>query len=45
MRASLPQRKVVVGRVQDLPTLVAEAGITYPAIIFIGDVVGVGRTL
>lgn len=43
MHASLPQRKVVVGRVQDLPTLVAKAGITYPAIIFIGEVVGVGR--
>ncbi|WP_254244077.1 uroporphyrinogen-III C-methyltransferase [Hymenobacter sp. BRD128] len=45
MHASLPQRKVVVGRVEELPTLVAAAGITYPAIIFIGDVVGVGRKM
>jgi uroporphyrin-III C-methyltransferase len=41
--ASLPQRKVAIGTVQDLPALVAAHGITYPAIIFIGDVVGVGR--
>jgi uroporphyrin-III C-methyltransferase len=45
MHASLPQRKVVVGRVEELPRLVEEAGITYPAIIFIGEVVGVGRAL
>lgn len=43
--ASLPQRKVAIGRVRDLPTLVAAQGITYPAIIFISDVVGVGREL
>lgn len=43
--ASLPQRKVAVGPVQDLPALVEQHGITYPAIIFIGDVVGVGRAL
>ena len=43
--ASLPQRKVAIGRVQDLPDLVAAQGITYPAIIFIGDVVALGREL
>jgi len=41
MHASLPQRKVVRGTVADLPALVKAASITYPAIIFIGDVVGV----
>jgi len=40
--ASLPQRKVAIGRVAELPALVAAQGITYPVIIFIGDVVGVG---
>ena len=45
MHASLPQRRVVVGSVQELPALVAAAEITYPAIIFIGDVVGVGREM
>jgi uroporphyrin-III C-methyltransferase len=43
--ASLPHRKVAIGRVKDLTALVAAEGITYPAIIFIGDVVGVGREL
>lgn len=43
--ASLPHRKVAIGCVQDLPALVAAQEITYPAIIFIGDVVGVGRGL
>ena len=43
--ASLPHRKVAIGRVQDLPALVAAQRITYPAIIFIGEVVGVGRAL
>ena len=42
--ASLPQRKVAIGTVQELPALVAAHSITYPAIIFIGEVVGVGRT-
>lgn len=42
MHASLPQRKVVRGTVAELPALVKEAGITYPAIIFIGEVVAVG---
>ncbi|WP_151087222.1 hypothetical protein [Hymenobacter baengnokdamensis] len=37
---SLPQRKVAIGRVQDQPALVAAQGITYPAIIFIGEAVG-----
>ena len=41
MHASLPQRKSVAGPVRDLLALVAAAGITYPALIFIGDVVGV----
>ena len=39
MHASLPHRKMVAGPVRDLPALVAAAGLTYPAIIFIGDVV------
>lgn len=43
--ASLPQRKVAIGLVQDLPAMVAAQGITYPAIIFIGDVVALGREL
>ncbi|AMJ65648.1 uroporphyrinogen-III C-methyltransferase [Hymenobacter sp. PAMC 26628] len=43
--ASLPHRKLAIGRVQDLPALVAAQEITYPAIIFIGDVVGVGREI
>ncbi len=42
MHASLPHRKVVRGAVADLPALVKAASITYPAIIFIGDVVGLG---
>jgi uroporphyrin-III C-methyltransferase len=41
MHASLPHRKMVRGEVADLPALVKAASITYPAIIFIGDVVGV----
>ena len=41
MHASLPQRKTVRGTIANLPRLVKEAGITYPAIIFIGDVVAV----
>ncbi|GAB3637013.1 hypothetical protein GCM10027422_26030 [Hymenobacter arcticus] len=45
MHASLPHRKSVCGRVADLPALVAAAGITYPAIIFIGEVVGLGRAV
>jgi len=45
MHASLPQRRVVRGPVAELPALVAAAGITYPAIIFIGEVVDVGRTM
>ena len=40
---SLPQRKAAVGRVQDLPALVAAHGITYPALIVIGAVVGLGH--
>ncbi|TDN38452.1 uroporphyrinogen-III C-methyltransferase [Hymenobacter sp. UV11] len=45
MHASLPHRKMVAGPVRDLPALVAAAGITYPAIIFIGDVVEIGRAV
>ncbi len=43
--ASLPQRKVAIGTVQELPGMVSAQGITYPAIIFIGHVVGVGREI
>ena len=39
---SLPQRRAAVGRVQDLPALVAAHGITYPALIVIGAVVALG---
>lgn len=42
--ASLPQRKVVKGEVKDLLTLAEKSGITYPALIIIGDVVGLGMT-
>jgi uroporphyrin-III C-methyltransferase len=45
MHASLPQRKVVRGPVAGLPELVKAAGITYPAIIFIGEVVGLSDYL
>ena len=40
---SLPQRKAAVGRVQDLPALVAAHGITYPALIVTGAVVALGQ--
>lgn len=40
--ASLPQRKVVKGLVKDLPELAEDKGITYPALIVIGDVVALG---
>ncbi|MBO2012529.1 uroporphyrinogen-III C-methyltransferase [Hymenobacter negativus] len=40
---SLPQQKVAIGRVENLPALVAAHGITYPALIVVGWVVGVGR--
>jgi uroporphyrin-III C-methyltransferase len=40
--ASLPHRKVVKGRVKDLVTLAADANISYPALIIIGGVVGLG---
>ncbi len=42
---SLPQRKAATGQVQHLPELVAAHGITYPALIVIGDVVGLGREI
>ena len=44
MHASLPHRKAVTGPVRELPTLVEAASITYPALIFIGDVVRLGAT-
>ncbi|GAC1597847.1 MAG: uroporphyrinogen-III C-methyltransferase [Hymenobacter sp.] len=40
---SLPHRKAAIGRVQDLPALVASQGITYPALIVIGWVIAVGH--
>ena len=40
--ASLPQRKVATGRVQDLPQLIQASHITHPAIIVIGWVVALG---
>ena len=42
---SLPHRKLAVGQVQHLAELVAAHGITYPALIVIGGVVGIGREL
>ncbi|UOQ51964.1 uroporphyrinogen-III C-methyltransferase [Hymenobacter cellulosivorans] len=40
---TLPQRRCATGPVGHLPKLVATHGITYPALIVIGDVVGLGR--
>ncbi|MCR5887318.1 uroporphyrinogen-III C-methyltransferase [Hymenobacter sp. J193] len=40
---TLPQRKLAVGLVRDLPALVASQQITYPALIVIGAVVGLGH--
>ncbi|WP_201783243.1 uroporphyrinogen-III C-methyltransferase [Hymenobacter sp. AT01-02] len=40
---SLPHRKLVVGPVAQLPELVATHGITYPALIVIGEVVALGH--
>jgi uroporphyrin-III C-methyltransferase len=37
---SLPQRKLAIGQVQNLPEIVTAHGITYPALIVIGGVVG-----
>ena len=42
---SLPQRKAGIGTVRDLPALVAAHGITYPALIVIGWVIGVGHAV
>lgn len=41
--ASLPQRKVVKGKVKDLQQLSDSKSITYPALIIIGDVVALGQ--
>jgi uroporphyrin-III C-methyltransferase len=40
--ASLPGQKSVKGQVQDLPAMAASGQLTYPAIIIIGAVVGLG---
>jgi len=40
--ASLPFRKSVKGQVQDLPAIASSGQLTYPAIIIIGAVVGLG---
>jgi uroporphyrin-III C-methyltransferase len=37
--ASLPQQKMAVGLVKDLPAMAADNALTYPALIIIGDVV------
>jgi uroporphyrin-III C-methyltransferase len=37
--ASLPQQKKVICKVKDLEAAAAKAGISYPAIIIIGEVV------
>ena len=42
---SLPQRKVAIGRVRDLPALVAAHDITYPALVVVGWVIGVGHAV
>ncbi|WP_324671449.1 uroporphyrinogen-III C-methyltransferase [Hymenobacter sp. GOD-10R] len=42
--ASLPHRKSVVGQVKDLPSLILDNHLTYPALIVIGWVVAVGRS-
>ncbi|MES2276498.1 MAG: uroporphyrinogen-III C-methyltransferase [Bacteroidota bacterium] len=36
--ASLPQQKVAKGKIKDMPALAAQQGLTYPAIIIIGQV-------
>ncbi|MNW10359.1 uroporphyrin-III C-methyltransferase [compost metagenome] len=43
--ASLPQQKKVVCRTQDLPAAAAGAGLTYPAIVVIGKVVGIAHEI
>ncbi|WP_426059187.1 uroporphyrinogen-III C-methyltransferase [Hymenobacter sp. B1770] len=42
---TLPQQKVAVGQVQHLPELVASQGITYPALIVIGEVVALAHNV
>jgi uroporphyrin-III C-methyltransferase len=37
--ASLPQQKIAIGLVKDLPEMAAKDHLTYPALIIIGDVV------
>lgn len=41
--ASLPQQKSVKGPIQELPQLATQSGITYPAIIIIGEVAGLNQ--
>jgi uroporphyrin-III C-methyltransferase len=36
--ASLPQQKVAKGKIEDMPALATQQGLTYPAIIIIGQV-------
>ncbi|MEO6850446.1 MAG: uroporphyrinogen-III C-methyltransferase [Mucilaginibacter sp.] len=43
--ASLPHQKSVRGTVKDLPEMVINNSLTYPAIIIIGDVVNVSRSI
>jgi uroporphyrin-III C-methyltransferase len=38
--ASMPIRKIVKGRIKDLPALVAERQLTHPAVLIIGPVAG-----
>ena len=40
--ASLPQQKIARGKAGQLPELAASEGLTHPAIIIIGEVVGIG---
>lgn len=42
--ASLPQQKKVVCKAGDLPAAAAGAGLTYPAIIVVGKVVGIAHS-
>ncbi|QDA61074.1 uroporphyrinogen-III C-methyltransferase [Hymenobacter jejuensis] len=44
-QASLPHRKLVVGRAKDLPDLVRDNHITHPALIVVGEVVALGHSI
>jgi uroporphyrin-III C-methyltransferase len=41
--ASLPQQKVAKGKIKDMPALAARHGLTYPAIIIIGQVTDINE--